>query len=429
MNPRSRSEEYFRRACRSIPGGVNSPVRAFRSVGGTPVVFRRGAGAVVTDLDGHEYVDFCGSWGPLLLGHADPDVVAAVQRAAADGLSFGACHPLEAEFAEAVKALCPGVELVRAVNSGTEAVMTALRLARGVTKRDRILKFDGGYHGHADALLVQAGSGVLAEAGASSGGVSGPVAAETISVAYNDLAAVEAAFGRYPDAIAAVIVEPVAGNMGLVLPEPGFLAGLRELTARHGALLIFDEVITGFRFHPGSYADLCGVRPDLFTFGKIVGGGLPVGAVGGAAGVMSALAPLGPVYQAGTLSGNPVALAAGLATLRKLRSVDYPALAAGVAGLAAGLNAAAQESGVPAHCAAAGSVFTLFFTPGPVRNLADALRSDTARFARYFHHMLDAGFYLPPAQFELNFVSTAHTGDHLRRFEAAARAFFHTLAP
>ncbi len=415
------SKELFERACRVIPGGVNSPVRAFRAVGGAPVFMIRGHGARLTTADGAELVDFCGSWGPLILGHAHPEVVEAAARALADGATFGASTPGEVELAEALCRMAP-LEMVRLVSSGTEAVMTALRLARGFTGRAKILKFDGGYHGHSDALLVSAGSGLLTHGIADSAGVTPGTAADTLSVPYNDLEAARKAAALNARELAAIIVEPVAGNMGLVPPDPGFLAGLRALADETGALLIFDEVITGFRFGPTTYGRLCGVTPDLTTLGKIIGGGLPLAAVGGRADIMRKLAPLGPVYQAGTLSGNPVAVAAGLATLRILERTDpYLALerlgamlADGLAGVAAGLR-------TPFHCARLGGVFTPFFCPAPVRNLAQAKAADTRLYAAFFHGMLERGFYLPPSQFEAAFISTAHTETDVAAFLDAAR--------
>jgi glutamate-1-semialdehyde 2,1-aminomutase len=379
-------------------------------------------------VDGHELVDFCGSWGPLILGHARAEVVAAVTQAAADGTSFGISTEREVEFAERLRAMVPNLERVRLVNSGTEAVMTALRLARGFTGRDRIIKFDGCYHGHSDAMLVAAGSGLLTGGIASSAGVPRGVTADVSVLPYNDLEAAREVFQHCGHEIAAVILEPVAANMGLVPPVEGFLAGLRELTARFGALLIFDEVITGFRFGPTTYASLVGARPDLVCLGKIIGGGMPIGAVGGRADIMDKLAPLGPVYQAGTLSGNPVAVAAGLATLRILAAENpYPRLARLGHALAAGLEGAARSAGLPLQCPHLGSVFTPFFTDRPVRNLVDAKTCDTAAYGAFFRHMRQAGFYLPPAQFEVGFVSAAHTDDEIQSFVRSAAAAFGRL--
>lgn len=416
----SASTTLFERACRVIPGGVNSPVRAFGAVGGAPVFIRRGQGARLWTADGRELTDFCGSWGPLILGHAHPAVVEAIQRSAAEGTSFGACTEREVEMAELLRERIPYFERVRLVNSGTEACMTAIRLARGVTGRKKILKFDGCYHGHADSLLVSAGSGLLTSGIASSAGVPECVAADTLVVPYNDAAAVEAVMAGHGPEVAAIIVEPVAGNMGLVPPERGFLEGLRRVTHSAGALLIFDEVITGFRFGPTTYAALRGMEPDLTCLGKIIGGGMPIGAVGGRAGVMDILAPLGPVYQAGTLSGNPVAVAAGLRTLRLLTEENpYPAIDSLGRQLAEGIHSQAMPHDSRPHCARLGGMFTIFFTERPVGNLAQAKRCDTRAYARFFHAMLERGFYLPPSQFEANFISAAHTGEDVRRFMVA----------
>ncbi|MFA4943907.1 MAG: glutamate-1-semialdehyde 2,1-aminomutase [Lentisphaeria bacterium] len=415
------SATLFARALKVIPGGVNSPVRAFGAVGGTPVYVAAGQGARLTTVEGRELLDFCGSWGPLILGHADPRVVEAVCRAAALGTTFGINTPGEVEFAEQLCAAIPGLDQVRLVSSGTEATMTALRLARGHTGRRKILKFDGCYHGHADYLLVAAGSGLLTHGLAASAGVC-PGAVEDVLVApYNDAAAVADIASRHGADLAAIIVEPIAGNMGLVEPLPGFLAGLRAVADRTGALLIFDEVITGFRLAPTSFGALCGITPDLTCLGKIAGGGLPLGAVGGRREVMQKLAPCGPVYQAGTLSGNPVAVAAGLATLRALRETPpYDAIAARTTHLVCELRKLAAAAGRHLHIASRGGMFTIYFQAGPVHNLADAKRSDTAAHARFFHAMLDQGVYLPPSQFEVAFVSAAHTDRDSETFLAAA---------
>jgi glutamate-1-semialdehyde 2,1-aminomutase len=417
------SEELFARAQRLLPGGVDSPVRAFRAVGGTPRFLVRGEGARVLDADGNSYIDYLGSWGPLIHGHAPPAVVEAIVAAARDGTSFGAPTPREVELAELVTGAFPSVEMVRFVNSGTEATMSALRLARAFTGRDTILKFDGCYHGHADGLLVKAGSGPLSLGAPDSPGVPADMARHTLSVRYNDLAAVEAAFAAQPEAIAAVIVEPIAGNMGLVPPADGFLAGLREVTRRHGALLVFDEVITGFRVAFGGAQERYGVQPDLTCLGKVLGGGLPVGAYGGRREIMERMAPAGPVYQAGTLSGNPLAMAAGCAALRLLYGGDaYARLEALAAPLAEGLEAAAAAAGVPARVARVGSMLTLFFTDAPVVDYDTARTADTGRYARFFHGMLERGVYLPPSQFEVCFVSLAHTEADVEATVQAARA-------
>ena len=411
------SAEWFERAQQVIPGGVNSPVRAFNGVGGTPVYFKSGKGATVQTEDGTELVDFCGSWGPLILGHARDEVVEAVSKAAADGLTFGANTAIEAEFAELICEQVPEMEMVRLVSSGTEAVMTAIRLARGYTGRRKIIKFDGCYHGHSDYLLVASGSGLLTGGISSSAGVS-PAATEEVFVApYNNLEAVQEILKANGDEIAAVIVEPIAGNMGLVEPEPGFLAGLRAATAECGALLIFDEVINGFRLAPTTYGHTIGVEADITTLGKIIGGGMPIGAIGGNTEIMSHLAPLGPVYQAGTLSGNPVAVAAGMKTLELLRD-ESPYLKMEILGkrLADGINRIAAEKNLDLHCAQKGGMFTPFFRKEAVRNLDDSKACDQKAHAAYFHHMLDHGFYTPPSGFEVAFVSAAHTEEHIDAF-------------
>jgi glutamate-1-semialdehyde 2,1-aminomutase len=397
------SKHLFKRAEQVIPGGVNSPVRSFRSVGGTPVFIERGAGSKLYTSDGRVLIDFCMSWGALLFGHADPEITAAVQKAAADGTGFGAATRREVLFAEKLCSMIPYVEQVRCVNSGTEAVMTAIRLARGATGRDKILKFDGCYHGHSDSMLVSAGSGLLSGGSSSSAGVPAAVAADTLVAPYNDVAAVEEIMKHSGDRIAAIIVEPVAANMGLVLPQPGFLEALRELTYRHGALLIFDEVITGFRFGPTTYGALHGLEPDLTCLGKIIGGGLPLAALGGRRGIMEQLAPSGPVYQAGTLSGNPLAVAAGLVTLEKIERDDpFPRI--GKKLFRSFQSVEVQQSG---------SAFTFFFRKGLPQSLVEAKTCDTAAYGRFFHAMLERGIYLPPAQFETAFISTAHTGKEL----------------
>ncbi len=417
------SKQLFERAKRVIPGGVNSPVRAFNSVGGDPVYVLSGSGCRMKTADGTELIDFCASWGPLLFGHARREIVDAIAQAAAEGTSFGINTPREVEFAEALCERVPSMEMVRLVSSGTEAVMTALRIARGFTGRRKIVKFDGCYHGHADYLLVSAGSGLLTGGLSSSAGVSPAAAAEVLVAPYNDIEAVKRIIAAEGAQIAAVIVEPVAGNMGLVPPRPGFLHALRDECTRCGALLIFDEVITGFRLGPTSYGALCGVKPDLTTLGKIVGGGMPLGAVGGRADIMRSLAPLGPVYQAGTLSGNPVAVAAGLAMLQLIRTESpYARIEALARRLADGLNAAARERGVTFHCAAMGSMFTPYFTDQPVTDLATAKTCDTKAHAAFFRGMLARGFYLPPSQFEVGFISASHGEREIDAFVGAARS-------
>jgi glutamate-1-semialdehyde 2,1-aminomutase len=418
----TRSHELFLEAQRYIPGGVNSPVRAFKGVGGEPIFFRRAEGAYVFDEDGRRYVDYVGSWGPMVLGHAHPQVIRAVQTTAADGLSFGAPTVLETRLAERVCALVPSIEKVRFVSSGTEATMSAIRLARGFTGRDRIVKFEGCYHGHADSLLVKAGSGALTLGVPTSPGVPASLAQHTLTLPFNDLDPVREVFRRLGDTIAAVIVEPVAGNMNCVPPVPGFLEGLQEVCHASGALLIFDEVMTGFRVALGGAQALYGVRPDLTALGKVIGGGMPVGAFGGRADVMDRIAPVGPVYQAGTLSGNPVAMAAGLATLDLLAHPGFfDRLAATTARLTAGLRAAAVSAGVPMATNEVGGMFGLFFTAAPaVHTFADVMACDVERFRRFFHGMLEEGVYLAPSAFEAGFVSSAHGEAELELTWAAA---------
>ncbi len=420
-----RSEALFNDAQRYIPGGVNSPVRAFGAVGGSPVYVARAAGARIRDADNNQYIDYVGSWGPLILGHAHPHVVAAIREAAGRGTSYGTPTEAETELARMLVQALPSVELVRMVNSGTEATMSALRLARAYTKRNKILKFEGCYHGHADALLVKAGSGALTMGVPTSPGVPDDTAQSTIVAGYNDLAGVENIFREQGEEIAAVIVEPVAGNMGLVLPAPGFLEGLRELTTRYGSLLIFDEVITGFRLTYGGAQNLFGVLPDLTCLGKIIGGGLPVGAYGGKREIMEMMAPAGSVYQAGTLSGNPLAMAAGIATLRVLaRPGVYDELERISALLAAGIADAAQCTGAPVSFNRIGSMLCTFFSPEPVVDFRTALQSDTERYAEFFHRLLAEGIYIAPAQFEAMFVSTAHIESDIEyTVEAFERAF------
>jgi glutamate-1-semialdehyde 2,1-aminomutase len=420
------SKSLFAAAARVIPGGVNSPVRAFRGVGGEPFFVARGEGARIWDVDDRSYLDFLGSWGPLILGHAAPPVVAAVAEAAARGTSYGAPTGLEVEMAEVITAAYPSIELVRLVSSGTEAAMSAIRLARGATGRPLLVKFDGCYHGHADSLLVKAGSGGATFSIPDSAGVPVALAELTLTAPFNDLDAVRALFRERGREIAAVIVEPVAGNMGVVPPRPGFLQGLRELTQAHDAVLIFDEVITGFRVAYGGAQELYGVRADLTCLGKIIGGGLPVGAYGGSARLMSHVAPLGTVYQAGTLSGNPLAVAAGLATLRRLREQGvYSRLDALGAALEGGLRRAAEQAGTPLTVNRVGSMLTGFFCAGPVTDYASARRADTKRYARYFHGMRERGVFLAPSQFEAAFVSLAHTDADIAE---AARAATEALA-
>jgi glutamate-1-semialdehyde 2,1-aminomutase len=421
----TRSEDLFARAQRVIPGGVNSPVRAFKAVGGTPRFIARAEGAHVWDVDGAAYVDYLGSWGPMIVGHAHPAVVEAVARAAGDGTSYGAPCAGEVELAERVTRHLPSIQKVRFVSSGTEAAMSALRLARGFTGRRKILKFEGGYHGHADALLVAAGSGVATLAIPGSPGVPEGTVADTVVAPYNDAAAAERAFSEHGRDLAAVIVEPVAGNMGCVAPRAGYLTALRELTRRHGALLVFDEVITGFRLGLGGAQGVYGIEPDLTCLGKIIGGGLPVGAYGGRAEIMDRVAPSGPVYQAGTLSGNPLAMAAGIATLDLLeRPGTYARLETLTERLCAGLERAATAAGVAVAVSRVASLFTVFFCPGPVTDYASARTADTAAFARFFHAMLDRGYYLPPAQLEAAFVSLAHAESDIDATIAAARDAF-----
>ena len=422
----TRSDELFERARKSIPGGVNSPVRAFRAVGGTPRFIARAAGAQVVDADGKEYVDYVGSWGPMILGHQHPAVVEAIRRQAGIGVSYGAPTELEIEMAELLCARMPALEQVRLVNSGTEATMSALRLARGHTGRDAIVKFEGCYHGHGDGLLVKAGSGALTLGVPSSPGVPADFVRHTLTATYNDPASVEALFRAQPDGIAALIVEPVAGNMNCVPPAPGFLEALRALCDRYGAVLIFDEVMTGFRVHPGGATARYGVRPDLITLGKIIGGGLPVGAFGGRRDIMQKLAPVGPVYQAGTLSGNPLAMAAGLATLRLLGDPRlYASLEHYTSRMLDGLRQAARAAGVPFTTTQVGSMFGLFFGAQPeIRSYAQVMACDTERFRRFFHGMLEGGVYLAPSAYEAGFVSAAHGEAELARTLAAAATAF-----
>jgi glutamate-1-semialdehyde 2,1-aminomutase len=421
----TRSEELFARAQKVIPGGVNSPVRAFKAVGGTPRFVERAEGCRFRDADGKWYIDYVGSWGPMIHGHAYPPVIEAITKAAARGTSYGAPCEGEVELAERVIRLMPSIEKVRFVSSGTEATMSALRVARGFTGRSKVVKFEGCYHGHADLLLVSAGSGVATLGIPGSPGVPEGTVGDTIVVRYNDVAALEAVAAEHGADLAAVIVEPVVGNMGCVAPHPGYLEALRAITARVGALLIFDEVMTGFRVAKGGAQELYGIQPDLTCLGKIIGGGLPVGAYGGRADVMDCVAPVGPVYQAGTLSGNPLAMAAGCAALDALEADGfYERLEALSARLEAGLRRAAERAKGPVTLQRVGSMITAFFGPGPIVDWPSAKACDTARFGRFFNTMLDHGIYLPPAQFEAAFVSIAHTEAEIEAtVDAAAEAF------
>jgi glutamate-1-semialdehyde 2,1-aminomutase len=423
-----KSQKLFNHAQLSIPGGVNSPVRAFRSVGGTPLFFQRGKGPLVWDADGNSYIDYVCSWGPLICGHAHPEVVRAVQQTAERGLSFGAPTELEVEMADLLRELMPSLEQVRLVSSGTEATMSAIRLARGFTGRSTIIKFEGCYHGHADALLVKAGSGALTFGQPSSAGVPAETAAHTLVLDYNNPAQLEDTFAREGERIAAVIVEPVAGNMNLVTPAPGFLETLRRLCTHHGAVLIFDEVMTGFRVALGGAQAHYGVQPDLTTLGKVIGGGMPVGAFGGRRDIMQCIAPLGPVYQAGTLSGNPVAVAAGLATLKLIRAPGFhDRLAATTHQMCSGLTAAAQARNIPFSTRHAGGMFGLFFRSTPPVNLAEVMTCDKDAFNRFFHAMLGEGIYLAPSAFEAGFVSAAHGAAEIKRTIKAATKVFAAL--
>jgi glutamate-1-semialdehyde 2,1-aminomutase len=429
MPTREHSQREFERASKVIPGGVNSPARAFGAVGGEPLFIAHGDGARLHDVDGNEYLDYVGSWGPHILGHRHPVVLDALEDVLHAGTSFGAPTTLETDLAELVVEAVPSVEMVRMVNSGTEATMSAVRLARGHTGRDRIVKFAGCYHGHVDSLLVQAGSGALTHGHPSSPGVPEGCTRDTLVVEFNDRTALQHAFEQRGGEIAAVILEPVVGNMGVVPPEPGFLEACRDLCTSAGALLIFDEVMTGFRLAFGGAQELYEVTPDLTTLGKIVGGGLPVGAYGGRAEIMRAVSPVGPVYQAGTLSGNPLAMAAGLATLRTLQATDpYDELEARTKRLCDGLAAAATDAGLPHQIARVGSMFTLFFNPDRVTGYAVSKRNDTERFGRWFRGMLDRGIYLPCSQFEANFVSVRHEEEDVDRTLAAAREVLAEIA-
>ncbi len=421
----NQNEALFARAQKTIPGGVNSPVRAFRSVGGTPRFFARGEGAYVWDANGQRYIDYVGSWGPLILGHADPDTVQAVQRAASQGLSFGAPTEGEIELAELLISRVPSMDMVRMVSSGTEATMSAIRLARGFTGRDAFIKFEGCYHGHGDSLLVKAGSGLLTFGNPSSGGVPADLAQHTLVLDYNNPQQLREAFAKLGEKIAAVIVEPVAGNMNLIVPTQEFLNTMRELCTQYGAVLIFDEVMTGFRVGPGSAQGLFGITPDLSTFGKIVGGGMPLGAFGGRREIMEKIAPLGPVYQAGTLSGNPLSVAAGLVTLKKIAAPGfYEALSAKTTALVEGLSAAAKAAGVTFSAQSVGGMFGVYFAATPPTGFAEVMKCDSAAFNQFFHGMLAEGVYFAPAAFEAGFVSAVHSDADIAQTVAAAAKVF-----
>jgi glutamate-1-semialdehyde 2,1-aminomutase len=429
MPRHDKSSQLHVRASKVIPGGVNSPVRAFKSVACDPPYIVRGKGSRICDADGNEYIDYVGSWGPLILGHAHPEVVDAVEKANRDGASFGACTPAEAELAEAVIDAFPSVEKIRFVSSGTEATMSAIRLARAFTKRKYVIKFEGCYHGHADSLLVKAGSGIATLGIPGSAGVLEELAQFTLALPFNSEKAVEDAFQKFPGQIACLIVEPVVGNMGCVPPADNYLQFLRKITSGHGAVLIFDEVMTGFRLAFGGAQQLYGIKPDLTTLGKIIGGGLPVGAYGGRAEIMDLIAPLGPVYQAGTLSGNPLAMAAGLATLRHLKKHPeiYQQLEQRTAKLVNEVMNEARKKGVPLTANRVGSMFTWFFQSGKIHDWDTAAKSDTARFGSFYRSMLDQGIYLPPSQFEAIFVGAAHSEQDIARTVDAAAAHFHLL--
>ena len=425
----SRSSRYFTLSQKFIPGGVNSPVRAFASVGRDPLFIEKAKGAYIWDVDGNKYIDFIGSWGPMILGHAYPPVIKAIRTAAGKGTSFGASSALELEMANIIIDMVPSVEMVRMVNSGTEATMSAIRLARAYTKREKIIKFEGCYHGHADSFLIKAGSGAMTLGVPDSPGVPAAIAAGTLNARYNDFASVRKTLKHHAGTVAAIIVEPVVGNMGCVPPQPGFLKELRKLCNEHGSLLIFDEVMTGFRLAPGGAQELYGVRPDLTTMGKIIGGGLPVGAYGGRAEIMRHVAPAGPVYQAGTLSGNPLAMSAGLALLKELkkkRSI-YASIERLGKRLESGVIKVQKETGHAFTFNRVGSMFTLFFTGMPVLDFPSANSSDRTLFARYFRHMLEHGIFLPPSQFEAAFLSNAHTTKEIDGFIKTLRSFLMTL--
>ncbi|MDP3777901.1 glutamate-1-semialdehyde 2,1-aminomutase [Methylotenera sp.] len=421
----SANQTLFEKSQQLIPGGVNSPVRAFRSVGGTPIFFKKGLGSKLWDVDGKEYIDYINSWGPMIVGHAHPDVIGAVQAVAANSLSFGAPTGLELEMAVLINKLVPSMEQVRLVSSGTEATMSAIRVARGFTGRNKLVKFEGCYHGHSDALLVKAGSGLLTFGEPSSAGVPAEVAAHTLTLEYNNTQQLKELFAKAGDEIACVIIEPVVGNMNLVVPHMEFLQTLRELCTQHGAVLIFDEVMTGFRVHLGGAQALYGIKPDMTTLGKVIGGGLPVGAFGGRKDIMQCLAPLGAVYQAGTLSGNPVAVTAGLETLKLIQAPDFHAkLTAKTKKLIDGLVAAAKETGVVFSAQSVGGMFGLYFSEQCPSSFAEVMQTNKENFNQFFHSMLDAGIYLGPSAFEAGFVSAAHTDDDIAfTLEAAKKAF------
>ena len=439
MNSRVQSEKLFAEALKYIPGGVNSPVRAFRAVGGNPFFVHRASGSKIWDVDGNELIDYVCTWGPAILGHAHPKIIAAVKAAAEHGTSFGIPNPLEVTMAKLICELVPSVKKVRMTSSGTEACMSAIRLARGFTRRDKIIKFDGCYHGHVDSLLVRAGSGALTFGQPDSAGVPAAFTQHTIVAPFNDADAVKNIFAANKNEIAGIIVEPVPGNAGLYLPQPGYLEFLSEITKAHGALLIFDEVMTGFRLARGGAQERFNIAPDLSTFGKVIGGGLPVGAFGGRAEIMDYLAPLGPVYQAGTLSGNPIAMAAGIANLEELvgnaecgmRNAEntdaYAVLEERGEQLAAGMKDAAKSANVPMQFNSCGSMFCGYFTSEPVHNVADAMKSDRERFKKFFHGMLDEGIYFAPSQFEAGFISTAHTAADIEKTVQAAAKVLRTL--
>jgi glutamate-1-semialdehyde 2,1-aminomutase len=425
---RTQSESLFAEALKYIPGGVNSPVRAFRAVGGNPFFVNRASGSKVWDVDGNELIDYVCTWGPAILGHAHPKIIAAVKAAADHGTSFGIPNPLEVTMAKLICELVPSVKKVRMTSSGTEACMSAIRLARGFTRRDKIIKFDGCYHGHVDSLLVRAGSGALTFGQPDSAGVPAAFTQHTIVAPFNDFDAIKNIFAANQNQIAGIIIEPVPGNAGLYLPKPGYLEFLSEITKAHGALLIFDEVMTGFRLARGGAQERFNIRPDLSTFGKVIGGGLPVGAFGGRAEIMDCLAPLGPVYQAGTLSGNPIAMAAGIANLEELLDGGaYGKLEELGGQLATGMRDAAAYAKVPVQFNVCGSMFCGYFTSEPVHNVADAMKSDREKFKKFFHVMLDEGIYLAPSQFESGFISTAHTAADIEQTVRAAAKALRTL--